>query len=122
MIGFWTEMFRRLIGSEIEASVSLLKIHSAIAYLNLIKGMRRMTVLVCLLVVFVVILACGLLMIPIALCLFMPWSPETKALVAAAFGAGYIVIPLIVVIALFSGKRWMKAARADRLIEDALKR
>jgi hypothetical protein len=122
MIGFWTEMLRRLIGSEIEASVSLLKIQSAIAYLNLIKGMRRMTVLVCLLVVFVVILACGFLMIPIALCLFMPWSPETKALVAAAFGAGYLVIPLIVVIALFSGKRWMKAAMADRLMEDALKR
>lgn len=120
-MNFWSKIFRRLIGSEIDASVALCKIQAAIVYLNFIKGTRRMTMLFCILVLCVVILACGFLLIPLALCLFMPWTPETKAIVAASFGAGYIIIPLIVVMVLFSGKRWMKASMADKLLKEALK-
>jgi hypothetical protein len=111
-----------LIGSEIDASVSLFKVESAIVYLNLIKGTRGMTRLLCLLVVSAVVLACGFLMIPFAHCLFMPWNPETRAIVAVAFGAAYLLVPLVAMIVLFSEKRWMKASRADKLVKEALKR
>ena len=121
MVGFWGEVFRRLIGSEIETSVALLKIQSAIVYLNVLKGTRRLTVLICLLVLCVVVFACGFLLIPVALCLFMPWAPQIKAIVAAAFGAAYIIIPLIAAMALFSEKRWMRASKADKLLQEALK-
>ena len=121
MTSFWKEIFRRLIGSEIETSVALFKIQSAIVYLNLIQGARRLSMLVCLAVVCVVILACGFLLIPVALCIFMPWTPETKAIVAVAFAAAYIIVPLIAVMTLFTQKRWMKASRADKLLEEALK-
>jgi uncharacterized membrane protein len=121
MMSFWREIFRRLIGSEIETSVALIKIRSAIVYLNLVKGTRRMSMLLCLLVFCVVVLACGFLLIPVALCLFMPWPPETKAIVAASFGAAYIIIPLIAVITLFREKRWMKVSKADKLLKEALK-
>jgi type VI protein secretion system component VasK len=120
-MSFWREIFRRLIGSEIETSVALFKIQSAILYLNLIKAGRRMSILICLLVFCVVILACGFLLIPIALCLFMPWTSETKAIVAAAFGAAYIIIPLMAVMALFRQKRWMKATKADKLLKEVFK-
>jgi membrane protein YdbS with pleckstrin-like domain len=120
-MSFLREIFRRLIGWEIETSVALCKIQSAIVYLNLIKAARRMSMLICLLVFCVVILACGFLLIPIALCLFMPWTSETKAVVAAVFGAAYIVIPLIGVTALFRQKRWIKAAKADKLLKEAFK-
>jgi hypothetical protein len=58
----------------------------------------------------------------VALCLFMPWAPETKAIVAASFGAAYIIIPLIVVMRLFSQKLWMKASKADVLLKKVLKK
>ncbi len=121
-MNFWNEIFRRLIGSKIDASVALCKIQAAIVYLNFIKGTRRMTMLIGLLVLCVVILACGFLLIPVGLCLFMPWTPETKAIVTVSFGAGYIIIPLIVVMALFSEKRWMKTSMADKLLGEALKK
>jgi hypothetical protein len=120
--GFWSELLVRLIGSEIDASVALCKIHAAIAYLNLVKGIRSLTMLLCLLVLCVVIFACGLLIIPVALCLFMPWAPHTKAIVAASFGAAYLVVPLIVAMALFSRKRWAKVFKADKLLKEALKK
>jgi hypothetical protein len=49
-------------------------------------------------------------------------SPETKAIVAVSFGTGYIIMPLIVGIALFSEKRWMKMSSADNLLKSALRK
>jgi xanthine/uracil permease len=121
MMSFWREIFRRLIGSEVETSIAIVKIQSAIVYLNIVKDFRRMSMLLCLLVFGVVVLACGFLLIPIALCLFMPWAPETKAIVAAGFGVAYVVIPLIVVMALFTERRWMKASKADKLLKEVFK-
>jgi uncharacterized membrane protein YeiB len=68
-----------------------------------------------------VMLACGFLLIPVALCLFVPWSPETKTIVAASIGAAYIIIPVIVVMVLSSERRWMKASGADKLVKEALR-
>jgi len=42
--------------------------------------------------------------------------------VAVSFGTGYIIIPLIVGIALFSEKRWMKMSSADKLLKSALRK
>ena len=121
MTGFWSEILRRLIGDEIDTSVALLKIHSAVVYLHVIRNVRRLTRLACLLVLFVVVLACGFLLIPVSLCLFMPWAPETKAIVAAAFGAAYILVPVIAVAVLFRERLWMKVSRVDTLIKEVLK-
>jgi len=117
---FW-ELLKQLIGQKIETSVALFKIDAAITYLNIIKGTRRMAMLFCLMVLGVVVLACGFLLIPVALCLFMPWTPQTRVIVAASFGSAYILIPLIVVMTLLSQKRWMRASRADKLLHAALK-
>jgi len=122
LAGFLREIIRRLIGSKVDASVSLLKIESAIVYLNFIKATRGLARLLCVLVISVVVFACGLVMIPVALCLFMPWSPETKAVVVVAFAAAYLVVSLVAIMVLFSEKRWMKVSRADRLVKEALER
>jgi O-antigen/teichoic acid export membrane protein len=121
MNGFWGQVLRRLIGEEIDTSVRLLKIHSAVVYLHVIRNVRRLTKLACLLVLSVVVFASGFLLVPVALCLFMPWAPETKAIVAAAFGAAYIIIPTIVISVLFREKLWMKVSRVDLLMKDILK-
>jgi CBS domain containing-hemolysin-like protein len=116
----WNELLQRLVGSVIDSFVSSLKIQTAIVYLNLIKGARRLSILFCLLIGCAVVFACGFLLVPVGLCLFMPWSPETKAIVAVSTGAAYIIIPLIVIMVLFSQKRWMRFSRADVLLRDAL--
>jgi type VI protein secretion system component VasK len=121
MMSFWREIFRRLIGSEVDTSIAIVKIQSAIVYLNVVKDFRRMSMLLCLLVFAVVVLACGFLLVPISLCLFMPWTPETKAIVAAGFGVAYVVISLIVVAVLFREKSWMKASKADKLLKEVFK-
>jgi hypothetical protein len=122
MGSFWREIIYRLIGSEVEASVALVKIQSAIIYLHVLKNARRLTKLICLLVFFVIVLACGFLLIPVSLCLFMPWAPETKAIVATAFAAAYVIIPLTVVMILFREKNWIRASKVDKLLEEAFKR
>jgi hypothetical protein len=121
MTGILGEIIRRLIGSEIESSVALVKIEAAIVSLNILKGARRVTMVLCLLIISVVMLACGFLLIPVALLLFMPWGPETKTIVAASFGAAYIIIPVIAVLVFNSEKRWMKASGTDKLVKEALK-
>jgi hypothetical protein len=121
MTGILGEIIRRLIGSEIESSVALAKIEAAIVSLNILKGARRVTMVFCLLVVSVVMLACGFLLIPVALLLLMPWNPETKTIVAASFGAAYILIPVIAVLVFSSEKRWMKASGVEKLVKEALK-
>ena len=121
MTGFWREIFRRLVGSEIDASVALFKIESAIVYLNLVKGARGQARLLCMMAISVMVLASGCLLIPIALCLFMPWSSETRAIVAAAFGGAYVILALIALRVLFSERRWMKASRASALLKEAFK-
>jgi len=121
MMGYLGWIIRRLIGSEIESSVALVKVNAAIVSLNILKGARRLTVLLCLLVMFIVMLACGFLLVPVALCLFMPWSPETKAIVGASIGAAYIIIPVIVGTSLFSERRWMRTSGIDKLVKEALK-
>jgi hypothetical protein len=80
MGSFWREIVQRLIGSEIEASVALVKIQSAIVYLHVLKNARRLTQLVCLLVFFVIVLACGFLLIPVALVSSCPGHPIRRQL------------------------------------------
>jgi hypothetical protein len=120
MKGFLFRLVRRLFGAEIDSVVNLSKIEAAIVYLKVLKGTRRLAILLCLLVFFIVALACGMLLIPIALLLFMPWSPEVKTIVAASFGAAYVIVPLIVVMSLFSQRRWMRMSGVGKLVNEAL--
>ena len=107
---------RDLIESYVRTIIDLLKIEAAVAYLKVLKGTRRFVIVTMLLFFFVVVLGCGFLLIPIALLLFMPWAPETKAIVGICIGAAYVVIPIIVISMLLSEKRWVKWSGVGKLI------
>jgi hypothetical protein len=107
---------RDLIESYVRTIVDLLKIEAAIAYLKVLQGTRRFVMVVMLLFFFVVVLGCGFLLIPIALLLFMPWDPQTKAIVGICIGAAYVLIPIIVISVLLSEKRWIRWSGVGRLI------
>lgn len=109
---------RELIESYVQTTVDLLKIEAAMAYLKALKGTRRFLIIATLLLFFVVVLGCGFLLVPIALLLFMPWEPQTKAIVGICIGAAYVLIPAIVISALLSEKRWVKWSGVEKLVRD----
>ena len=120
-MSFWKDVLNQVLGLTLGRAFASLKIRAAVLYVNVIKKTRLVALLACLLILCVVVLACGFLLIPIALCLFMLWAPETRAIVAISFGAAYILIPVIVVLTLLSKRRWMKMSHAAQLLKEALK-
>ena len=114
--------FKGLVKSYLESVFELLKIKAVLGYINCIKSVRRIFLMWCFLVFCLVLLAVGLGLVPLALCLFMPWSPQTKAIVAISFGAVYVIVPLIIMLTVFSSKRWMKMSGANDLVKNVLGR
>jgi hypothetical protein len=104
----------------VEPTLRRARIRAVICYLEMIQTARKSVIILGALIFCFVIMAGGAVLIPLALCLFMPWQPQTKALVACAFGAVYLLVPLIVAIVLMSEKRWMRITRADKLMKDVL--
>lgn len=96
------------------------RIRAVIYYLESIKTARQVVLVMAAVMLCFVIIAGGAILIPVALCLFMPWPPMTKALVAGAFGAVYIAVPLVVALVLMSEQRWMRLTRANELMKDAI--
>jgi hypothetical protein len=100
----------------LEPSLKMLKLRAAIYYLEGVKGARRILILICLLVFVITLIGAGLVMIPLALLLFMPWEPTTKAIVGIIIGAIYLLVPAIALISLLSEKRWMRLTGATDVL------
>ena len=96
------------------------KIRAAILYLETIRSAREAVMVFGVVAFCIALMAGGAVLIPLALCLFMPWQPQTKTLVACAFGAVYIAVPFIVATVLMSEKRWMRMTRADAFVNNVI--
>lgn len=96
------------------------KIRAAIYYLETVRTTRQIVIVAGALVLCFIIIAGGAILIPLSLCLFMPWQPLTKAIVASAFGAVYLIVPIAVAVSLMSEKRWMRMTRANELIKNVI--
>jgi hypothetical protein len=83
------------------------KVQAAAVYLEGMRTARRILVLFCVVIFVAALIGAGFVMIPVALLLFMPWAPQTKAIVAVAVGGAYVLIPLAAILFSFSEKRWM---------------
>ena len=101
-------------------SLRIAKVRAAMTYLEGVKSARTVVIVICLVFLCGVIVAGGAVLIPLALCIFMPWQPQTKALVAASVGVVYLVVPLLVVSSLLSEKRWMRITGASELVRKAV--
>lgn len=117
---FVGQALRMAFRATVEPTLRRAKIRAVIWYLELVQSARKSAIVFGALIFCIVIMAGGAILIPLALCLFMPWQPVTKALVGCAVGAIYLFLPLIVVIVLMSEKRWMRISRADVLVKDVL--
>jgi hypothetical protein len=122
VIDLFSSIFKGLLSSYLKSRLELAKIRAAACYVNGVKVTRHLLILWCKLVFCLVLLATGLVLIPIALCLYMPWAPETKAIVAISFGFVYMVVALLVMLDSFSQKRWMKVSGANELVDSVLEK
>ena len=109
-------MFDWLTSTYLEPSLKMLKLRAAIYYLEGVKGAHRILILICLLVFVITLIGASLVMIPLALLLFMPWEPATKAIVGIIIGAIYLLVPVITLISLLSEKRWMRLTGATDIL------
>lgn len=94
----------------------LLKLRAAIYYLEGVKTARRILLLLCLLVFLIILIGAGLVILPLALLIFMPWEPSTKAIVGSLIGAIYLLVPLAALATLLSERRWMKLTGASDIL------
>jgi uncharacterized membrane protein YqjE len=101
--------------------IRMVKVQAAIVYLEGIKRARRILILLCLLIFTITLIGAGFVLIPLALLIFMPWEPQTKAIVGIAIGAVYLLAPLVGIAFVLSEKRWMSVTGArdtlDKLVE-----
>ena len=109
-------MFDWLRSTYLEPSLKMLKLRAAIYYLEGVKGAHRILILICLLVFVITLIGAGLVMVPLALLLFMPWEPATKAVVGIIIGAIYLLVPAAALISLLSEKRWMRLTGATDVL------
>ncbi len=122
MIEMISSFLKKLVKSYLDSALELFKIEAVTCYLNGIKAVRQLTMLWFLRLFCLILMAVGLGLVPIVLCLFMPWALQTKAIVALAFAAVYIIVPLVLILTGFSQKRWMKASGANEMVENVLRR
>lgn len=104
----------------VEPVLRMFKVQAAIFYLEGIKGVRRVILQMVLLVFLITLIGAGLVLVPLALLLFMPWSPQTKAIVGLLIGLLYLLVPLVALIPLLSEKRWMKITGAQDVLKKLL--
>lgn len=121
MQNFIKQLLQILIGRYVDAQLDLIKIEAASQYVKTVDHVRRIIVVLAVRLFLIVILAGGFILLPLALCFFMPWSAETKAIVAVCFAAAYIIIPLIALKIAHSEKLWMRLTRANEVVRKVTK-
>lgn len=122
MIGLIKGLLIALAGKYIKTAIDVVKVEIAIAIVNAIGGARKVFMLLSVWIFLLTLIAVGLAMIPVALCVFTSWEPSTKLMVALIFAFIYIAVPLILLLSLMSERRWMRIFRANELIERVMRK
>lgn len=102
----------------IDPSIRLAKVKAAIYYLQAIKAARGVVIGICLLLFVLTMIGAGLVLVPLALIMWAPWTNETKVIVGIIIGAVYVLVPVISAMVFLSQKRWMRMTGASTMLED----
>ncbi len=97
-----------------DKSIQLAKIEAVSFYVKSVKMLRRQIFVILLVMGALVMLALGLLVVPIVLILCMPWSLMVKAMTIFLFGALYVAVPGTFLWVALSEKKWMEFSMADK--------
>ncbi len=121
MQDLFKQLLRIVVGRYVDAQLDLLKIYAAKQYVKTVDSIRKIVIILAVRMFVIVLLAGGLILLPLSLLLFMPWSELTRAIVGISFAAAYIIVPLIILKLTHSEKTWMKLTRANEVVRKVTK-
>ena len=100
-------------------SVQLFKIEAAKSYLHGVR-MARLSAIGLMCMGLVIALICiGAVLFHVGLFVLLPWSVETKAILAIGLGLAYMVIGGVALRAAMNERRWMEKSGAAEMLADA---
>ena len=100
-------------------SVQLFKIEAAKSYLHGVR-MARLSAIGLMSMGLVIALICiGAVLFHVGLFVLLPWSVETKAILAIGLGLAYMVIGGVALRAAMNERRWMEKSGAAEMLADA---
>ena len=103
-----------------KTTIDLAKIEFATMYVKAIKLIRRECMISTLIVFGVVIFANAMGVVQVAVLLYAPWSVPGRIAAALSLGIVTSILPLVIVLRLFSEKRWMEMTHADEITRKAV--
>ena len=102
-------------------SIDLVKIEAAAFYIRILQLLRRQALILTLLLFLVVMVAAGIVIVPLVLLALSPWPREVKLVITFLLGASDILIPLFLLTHFLSEKKWMEFTKSDELMESVMK-
>ena len=103
-------------------SLRFLKIEAARSYLHGVRLARLSALGLMMMGLLIVFLGVGIVLLHIGLFILLPWTLESKALLAMILGASYMIIAAILLYTGLNEKTWMRKSGASKMLDDALKR
>jgi uncharacterized membrane protein YqjE len=97
----------------IDPLVGILRARAAVVFLEGVKGVRRVLIVLCLLTFIITLIGAGFVLIPLAILVLMPWDPQTRAIVGIVIGVVYLLVPLAGILLILPEKRWMAITGAQ---------
>jgi hypothetical protein len=114
---------RKIADAVLDSTVAdLAKIEAAACYVKGVDLVRRQLVFLASRVLWLFIMAFALVALPLAAVVCMPWPPAVKLSAVMALGAVYLTAPAVILWRSLSQEQWMRFSRADRCVEEAVKK
>jgi hypothetical protein len=111
-------LFVRVLKLYFEDAVGLIKIRAATYYVKAVGAARCVFIGSLILKCALLLMLAGFVIMHIAIFMFLPWSPQSKAVVLFILGGLYFLISLVYVLRICSQEFWMKHSKASKLVEE----
>ncbi len=103
-----------------EKAFQILKVKAAAWYVENVRFVREQAIAFSFAFLALLMLAVGLIAIPVAIIFVVPWEISSKVVAILVVGLLYLAIPGLYLKYFFSEKRWMKLTKADKFVESVL--
>lgn len=104
-----------------QKTMDLVKLEATAFYIRLLQILRRQALVIMLGLFLVVMVAAGIVIVPLALIALAPWSRETKLVLALLIGIADLGVPLFLLGYFLSEKKWMELTKSDELLDSVTK-
>ena len=110
--------FNLIIDAFFRPTLERAKIRSALTAIETVQATRKAALAAFAFIVCAVVVGGGAILIPFALCSFMPWEANTRLWVGLSFAVAYIALPVVLVWTALSEKRIMRLLHVDDLLRN----